>query len=266
MASRSQTKAEAAIQEVISSDRSGASRLKFLQLDLNDLSSVRQAAKKFQEQEQKLDVLWNNAGLGDTPVGTKTKQGIEGNMGVNVVGPLLFTELLMPPLRVAAASAAKASVRVVWTSSWMMEGGSPKGGFNLAELEAGGSKDSHVNYSVSKACNWIICNEIGRRYGKDGIVSVCQNPGNLNTKIYDNQPKWMMFFVNRILYPQIFGAYTELYAGLSGDITQKHQGAYVIPWGRIQESNPRKDIVDAIHNRKGEELWEWCWKQIKEHE
>jgi NAD(P)-dependent dehydrogenase (short-subunit alcohol dehydrogenase family) len=266
MASRSQSKAESAIQDIASSDPSSASHLKFLHLDLNDLHSVRAAAKKFQEQEEKLDVLWNNAGLGGVPIGTKTNQGIEGNIGVNVIGPLLFTELLIPQLLSAAASAPTASVRVVWTSSWMMEGRAPKGGYNLKELESGGSKDSHVNYSVSKACNWFMSHEMGRRYGKDGIVSVCQNPGNLNTRIYDTQPAWMMFFGKRILHPQKLGAYTELFAGLSEVITEKHQGAYIIPWGRIQEVNPRKDIFEAIQKGKGEELWDWCWGKIKTHE
>lgn len=267
MASRTQSKAEEAIKTIVATDPSGVSRLRFLQIDLNDLASVRAAARSFQAQESRLDVLWNNAGIGAVAVGTRTEQGIEADMGVNVIAPLLLTELLMPQLKAAAVSAAKASVRVVWTGSWMMEGGAPKGGYDMKVLEAGGTKDSTLNYSTSKAANFMISSELGKRYGKDGIISVCQNPGNLDTRIYDTQSKFVMFFARRILlHPQKMGAYTELFAGLSGEIEEKHQGAYVIPWGRVQERNPREDIYEAIKQGKGKELWDWCFKQIQAHE
>ncbi|KAM0179204.1 hypothetical protein ACHAPF_003194 [Botrytis cinerea] len=59
------------------------------------------------------------------------------------------------------------------------------------------------------------------------------------------------------------GAYTTLFAGLSKEITEANQGSYIIPWGRVQEINPRKDIYEVIEKGKGKELWEWCEKQIK---
>jgi hypothetical protein len=65
----------------------------------------------------------------------------------------------------------------------------------------------------------------------------------------------MMFFVrNLILHRPKLGGYTELYAGLSPEISEKTPGALIIPWGRIQEQNPRKDIHGAIKNGKGKEL------------
>lgn len=266
MASRSKERAEQAIQGVTSTDPSHASNLKFIHLDLDDLASVRVAAKAFADQESRLDILWNNAGIGSVPVGSKTKQGIEAHMGINVIGPLLFTQLLLPQLRAAASSSIKNSVRVVWTSSFLMENTAPLGGYNLEEIQAGGSKDPLINYATSKAANWMLAVEAGERWGGDGILSVCQNPGNLKTHIYDSHPKLMMFFVNFLLHPPKMGAYTELFAGLSGDITEKEQGCYIIPWGRIQSLNPRKDIYEAMKEGKGKELWDWCEAQIKIHE
>ena len=267
MASRSRARAEEAVKSVVATDPSGAARLKFLHLDLNDLDIVRSAAKTFSEQESRLDVLWNNAGVGAVPVGSKTKQGIEAHMGINVIGPLLLTQLLLPKLQAAAAVSPKNSVRVVWSTSWLMESRAPKGGYRLRDIEKGGTNDSHVNYATSKAANWILADETAKRYGKFGILSVVQNPGNLDTQIYNTQPRLMMFFVrNLILYPPKLGGYTELYAGLSPEITEKMPGAFIIPWGRIQARNPRKDIYQAIDEGKGKELWDWCEKQIKEHE
>lgn len=144
-----------------------------------------------------------------------------------------------------------------------MESRAPKGGYNLQDIEKGGVIDSHVIYATSKAANWIIADEAGKRY--NGIISVVQNPGNLKTQIYHTQPKLMMFFVNRLLHPPKLGGYTELYAGLSPDITEKQQGGLVIPWGRVQARNPRKDIYQALENAKGKELWEWIEAQIEAH-
>lgn len=266
MASRSRERAEEAIKGVTSADPSSAARLKFLHLDLDDQNIVRRAAKTFSEQESRLDIIWNNAGIGAVPVGSKTKQGIEAHMGVNVIAPLLFTQLLLPKLQAAAASSPRNSVRIIWAGSWMMEGRSPTGGYKLEDLEKGGTNDPYINYATSKAANWMLADEAAKRYGKDGIISVVQNPGNLKTHIYDTQPKLMMFFVNNLLlYPPKLGGYTELFAGFSPDITEKHQGGVIIPWGRIQERNPRNDIYEALEKGKGKELWDWCERQIEVH-
>ncbi|TVY81251.1 putative oxidoreductase [Lachnellula suecica] len=249
MASRSKGRTEEAMKEVTSSNPVNASRLKFLHLDLDNLNIVRTAANTFLEQESRLDILWNNAGIGHVPAGSKTKQGIEAHMGVNIVGPLLFTQLLLGPLRAAASSSPKNSVRVIWTGSHFMEVKAPTGGYNLKDIENGGTNDPHINYTSSKAANWMLA-----------------NPGNLKTHIYHTQPALMMFFVNRLfLHRPKLGAYTELFAGLSKEVTEKDQGAYIIPWGRIQPVNPRTDIYEAMEEGKGKKLWKWCEEQIKAH-
>lgn len=71
-----------------------------------------------------------------------------------------------------------------------------------------------------------------------------------------------------MLYPPIKGAYTELYAGWSPDISIDNSGCLVLPWGRIQQ--PRIGLEEAI-KRKDEEgglgiaekFWEWCEKETK---
>lgn len=265
MASRSEERAEKAINDIVSADPSGSARLRFLHLDLNDLNAVRTAAKTFSDQESRLDIIWNNAGIGGVKAGCKTKQGIEAHMGVNIIAPFLFTQLLLPKLQAAAATSPKNSVRIVWTSSCIMEQLSPNGGYNLEDIEKGGTNNAAINYATSKAANWMVADEAGKRYGKDGIISVVQNPGNLNTEIYNTQSKFVMFFVRMLLHPTKLGGYTELYAGFSPEITEEQQGGRIIPWGRVQARNPRKDIHEALEEGKGKELWDWIEAQIKAH-
>jgi retinol dehydrogenase 12 len=67
----------------------------------------------------------------------------------------------------------------------------------------------------------------------------------------------------------VFGAYTELYAGLSSDLSlaKGDQGAWIIPWGR--KDNMRPDMLEEA--KKGEKglggkLWDWCESITKEYE
>jgi len=69
-----------------------------------------------------------------------------------------------------------------------------------------------------------------------------------------------------MLYPARFGAYTELYAGLSKDLTvAKNNGKYIWPWGR--EGGVRRDVQDGTKTKteggsgKADILWEWCEKE-----
>jgi len=66
-----------------------------------------------------------------------------------------------------------------------------------------------------------------------------------------------------LLYPPVFGAYTELYAALSPDLSvAKNQGAYIWPWGLV--GRIRADLqaeCKAEGKGKSEMLWEWCERE-----
>ncbi|KAJ5823188.1 Glucose/ribitol dehydrogenase [Penicillium robsamsonii] len=270
MASRSQTKAEAVIKTITEASKSKntSGKLKFLHLDLNDLLVVKAAAESFAQQEDKLDVLWNNAGTGANMVtiGQRTAQDFEPMIGMHCIATLLFTKLLLPQLRAAATSGENGKTRVIWTSSALAEGGSPPNGLDFDMLDKG-TNNRTDNYGTSKAGTWILSREFARRYAKDGIVSVCLNPGFLKTASFNGTPAAIMFVLNKVLLSDaIYGAYTELYAGLSSDITLENTGSYIIPWGRIRpnEATPRQDLIKAGDSKEeggldyGNKFWVWC--------
>lgn len=72
-----------------------------------------------------------------------------------------------------------------------------------------------------------------------------------------------------LLYEPIYGAYTELFAGLSPELTMAQAGAYIIPWGRIVV--PKKEIADAIKsNEEGgtgvaERFYRWCDDETRKY-
>ncbi|KAL2835586.1 NAD(P)-binding protein [Aspergillus pseudoustus] len=286
IASRSKEKAEVAIKEITTSSSSKSSAtttnsstngtLKFLHFDLNDLRIVKSAAETFAAQESKLDVLWNNAGTGANAVtpGQRTVQGFEPMVGFHCIATLLFTALLLPQLRAAAsASQTPGTTRVVWTSSGLAEAGSSANGIDFSVLEMGTNKATQ-NYGVSKAGTWFLAREFARRFSDDGIVSVCVNPGYLKTASFAGTPAVVMFFLNRLmLSPPVFGAYTQLFAGLSSEVGLENTGSYIIPWGRVRAdaATPRQDLIHAGESVErgglgyGERLWSWCEERWAPH-
>ncbi|KAM0542951.1 hypothetical protein ACHAPJ_012557 [Fusarium lateritium] len=273
MTSRSKDRAEKAIEELMAATPLPANPgvIKFLHLDLGNLESVKLAAETFARQEDRLDILWNNAGTGalGVEVGAKTKQGVEAMVGMHCVAALLFTQLLIPQLRAAVASSPKGSVRVVWTASHLAETASPTNGIEFEKLDKGTS-DRTRNYAVSKIGNWMLGLEMATRHGDEGVISVTLNPGNLKAGSYNGAPAVLMFFLNLlVLHDPKYGAYTELFSGFSPDISPENNGSYIIPWGRIRSDKDytRADLIQAMTPESQGGLgypgkfWDWCEKQ-----
>jgi NAD(P)-dependent dehydrogenase (short-subunit alcohol dehydrogenase family) len=263
MAGRSEERMMNAIRKISSTSPAPATPavLKYLHYNLADLKSIKVAADEFAKQESKLDIMWHNAGIGGSK-GLSTEQKIEGHIGINCVAPLLFTELLLPQLK--AAANANGTARIVWTGSAITEVKAPKGGIDFELIEAGESIDPFPDYASSKVGNYWLAAECAKRYAKDRIISVCQNPGNVKSDFYRHQPSMMMLFVNPILHEPKMGAYTELYSGFSSDITpENNNGSYIWPWGKLVKAHTRADINEGITNGKATKFWEWCQEKFE---
>jgi retinol dehydrogenase-12 len=84
-----------------------------------------------------------------------------------------------------------------------------------------------IRYGISKAGNYLHAVEYAKRYKADGIVSVALNPGNLSSDLYREQGAIIGFLLRHtILHPPVFGAYTEMYAGLSPEVTLERSGEW----------------------------------------
>lgn len=270
IAGRSEVKAREAITRVQSqatATEDSRGKLEFLSIDLSDLASVKPAIELFTTKESRLDVLFNNAAVSLVPVGQITTQGHELTMGTNCLGPLLLTLLLLPILQKTASVSDHNSVRVVWSSSqvvdWVPTGGLERSDWLTPPSSAG------QRYGISKTGNWFLASELARRHVKEHhVLSLTQNPGGLKTNILRNGHWILPWLVAPLIYPAIYGAYTELYCGLSSELTaEEHSGAYILPWGRVHPS-PRQDMLDAMRPQsdggtgRAAEFWDWCDEQI----
>ncbi|KAI0860398.1 NAD(P)-binding protein [Xylaria cubensis] len=272
MACRSEQKTMEAIREIESSvplDESG--ELIFLHLDLANLDAVKASVAAFTSKEEKLDVLFNNAGIMRPPEGSKSDQGYELQLGVNCVGTFLFTKLLTPVLLETAKEAAKGTVRVIWVSSAAIESAfAIKEGIEIDNLEYQRETPIMTKYSISKTGAFFYGTEYAKRHKANGILSIPLNPGLLDSDLWRSQGKLSHKLLKLfVLHPPIYGAYTELFAGLSPDVTAERSGEYVIPWGRFQQ--PRKDLIagskSLVEEGTGvaEKFWQWSEVQVKSY-
>ncbi|KAI1498010.1 short-chain dehydrogenase [Biscogniauxia marginata] len=270
IAGRSEEKARQAIKDIQTAVPAGGS-LEFLHLELDDLSSIKASADSFKAKESKLNVLWNNAGVSQPPLGSVSKQGIELQLATNCLGPFLFTQLLQPLLEAASTenTHAPGSVRVVWTASQVAELSAPSQGIIMSELH-NPPKDITRNYVNSKTGNLFLASEYARRIGSvHAITSVAQNPGAASTNLFRHTP-WIKYLAWPLLYKPRMAALTSLYAGLSKDIRMDNSGCYIIPWGRISQ-NVREDLVNAMKlegeggSGRASEFWEFCGEKIHDY-
>lgn len=297
IAARSEEKANGAIKSIKESSPQSTGSLSFLSLDLADLTTIKASVNAFRAKENQLHILFNNAGVMTPPQGSKTAQGYELQLGTNNIGSFLFTKLLTPTIVATAKQSPKDSVRVVWVSSSAVDFAPKPGGIVLDNLDYHDDKSAGVKYGISKVGNFLHAVEYARRYGADsgdGVVSIALNPGNLTTELVRHR-NWLekKIITSIITHPPVNGAYTELFAGFSDQITtesvktnnwgkfekevstvldtvlctNRPRFVLVVPWGRLAKI--RKDIdAEAKPTSEGgsalaEKFWEWTEEQVK---
>ena len=244
LAGRSEANAQSAISKIKAFPTTSLGELIFLFLSLDDQTTIKPAVEAFTASESRLDVLFNNAGVSLPPRGSVSAQGHELQMATNCLGHYLLTQLLLPTLLHTAKTAPPGTVRVIWTSSMVVDVSAAKSGINISDLTNPPS-DQQKNYVNTKTGNWFLASALADQVGSEGILSVTQNPGNLKTPLLRHAP-WILGFVTApLLYSARMGAYTELWAGLSEDLGIEDGGKYVLPWGRLHPS-PRPDLLAAM--------------------
>lgn len=285
MMARSEEKARKAIDGIRAASPTSSGILRFIRLDLSDLTTIQTTVDEFHRHEKTLHLLFNNAGVGYPEKGSKSKQGYELQLGVNCVGPFALTKLLTPTLVSTAKKSSPASVRVIWVSSSAAEAFSPNGFMeSLPRIE---EKSALDKYSITKLGNYLHAVEFAERHKADSVISVPLNPGALDSEFWRSQGRLVTCLLKAtLLHPPRMGAYTNLFAALSPEVTLEKSGSYgeysgfhprrenhavtngesVAPWGTLWQVS--KDMLEAARpvSRGGsgvaQRFWEWTDAQM----
>lgn len=255
LGARTQRKAENAIADIKKTVPNA--KITWLPLDLANLESISNAAKKFSEQSSRLDVLINNAGVMALPNG-KTSDGFEIQFGTNHIGSFAFTKLLLPTLQSTAKSTGDA--RIVNLSSEAHNFRRNQGiELDTEKMQKLGVWEAYGN---SKFANVLFAREHAKRY--PDIISVSVHPGVIvGTGLYDSTKT--KSFLNKIgVYAMSFvlpdvptGALNQLWA-TTVDKSEIKNGAYHVPIGKFSSGSSK--VADTSRDA---ELWNWTEKELQ---
>ncbi|KAE8960464.1 hypothetical protein PR003_g23870 [Phytophthora rubi] len=176
----------------------GAGTVKFMPVDVSDLSSVHKFCEDFKRTHTGLDLLVNNAGI----VGgsyTKTIDGYELQFATNYLGHFALTAQLFDLLKKSP------SARVVTVSSSLHRQATSI--YDQDKIMAWNEKEygQITTYMVSKLCNLLFTIELDRRLKAariHNVTTAAAHPGYCNTKIHTkgaevNRDSWFWWLVFR---------------------------------------------------------------------
>ncbi len=180
-------------------------QVEFLVLDLQDFASVRTCAAAFLARGLPLHLLVNNAGL----AGGKgfTPSGFELAFGVNHMGHLLLTQLLLERLKGSAPArivtvASRAHIRVSGID-WE------------AVRKPTASRTGFPEYGASKLANVLFSAELGRRLAGTGVNTYALHPGVVASEIWRAVPWPLDVLVKLFMISTEEGAATSVYCATS---------------------------------------------------
>jgi len=236
VAGRSEGKTRAAIDEIVAD--TGNANIDFVQLDLADLASVRNAAKSFLDSGEKLNGLINNAGM----AGTRglSSSGFELAFGTNHVGTFLFTELLLDRLK---ESGPARIVNVASTMHFQANGIDWE-----AVREPTKSRTGLKEYGVSKLANVLHAQELARRLDGTDVTTYSLHPGTVATDVYREVPALLRGPMKLFMKSSTDGAKTTLHCATSPDAARE-TGLY---YDNSKVKTPNKVATPEL----AAELWE----------
>lgn len=215
--------------------------VKGMQVDLEDLDSVRQLAAHFRNQYSQLDVLVNNAGAIFTERGT-TKDGFERTFGLNHLAHFVLTLELLPLLK------ASAPARIINVSSAAQS----QGKLNFDDLMGERRYSAFRAYCQSKLANVVFTYDLAQRLRDADIAVHALHPGVVATGFGLNNEGFLakvVRFAQGLMIRPEQGAKTSVFLATAPEI-QQQTGMY---WAKCK---PRRTRPESYERTVQQRLWQ----------
>jgi NAD(P)-dependent dehydrogenase (short-subunit alcohol dehydrogenase family) len=227
-------------------------RVAVIMLDLADLSSIEKFAARFVEQNNRLDILINNAGVMFPPY-SKTRDGFELQFGTNHLGHYALTGRLLPLILATPHS------RIVTVSSIATR----KGVINFDNLDGSHGYNRMTFYRQSKLANFMFAIELQHRLERAGstAISVTCHPGISATNLVSrgsgkDAGRLIKFLMKLFIQSAEQGALPALFAATNPSLKG---GEYIGPDGPGNHSgNPviTDEAAKLFDQEVATKLWE----------
>lgn len=243
LACRDMTRARIAADEI--RQRSGNGNVVVKKVDLASLKSVRELARDVQENEGRLDILINNAGIMMCQK-WKTEDGFEMQFGVNHLGHFLLTNCLLDLLKKSAPS------RIVTVSSLAHE----KGHIHFDDINLDKEYRREVSYYQSKLANVLFSRELAARLKGTGVTVYSLHPGVIHTELgrylFPTLPLWKRIIAIpclMLIKTPWEGAQTTIYCAVEESIAND-SGLY------YSDCAPKTVAPQALDDVAAKKLWD----------
>lgn len=248
---RNAAKGEAARERLIAA--TGNMDIDLLVADLSSQQSIREMVDTFTSEQQKLNVLLNNAGF----IGLQRREtvdGLEMNFMVNYLAPFMLTHLLLGILQKAAETDGEARVVNISSSA------QAQGKINLDDLQS--EKRYHIMkvYAGSKLALVLASKKFAAVLQGTGITVNCVGPGYIRTSFnakaggiisaINTFPPSKWFIQNVLGKSAADAALTPLYLATSPEVKGR-SGLFYGDYCELQ--TPSRWVDDE---KLGRELWD----------
>ncbi|XP_041829770.1 retinol dehydrogenase 13-like isoform X1 [Melanotaenia boesemani] len=216
-------------------------------LDLASIKSIREFAERIKQEEERVDILINNAGVMRCPA-WKTEDGFDMQFGVNHLGHFLLTNLLLEKLKESAPS------RVINLTSLAHIIGK----IDFEDLNWEKKKfDTKQAYCQSKLANVLFTRELAKRLQGTGVTVNAVHPGVVATELGRHTGLHQSQFSNSVLSPFFsllvkspqLGAQPSIYLAVSEEM-EGVTGQY---YDVMTEKEPAPQALDDETARR---LWQ----------
>lgn len=256
MLNRSEEKSKTAITN-LRSEFGKEAKVKFIQLDLANLASVRQAAEQILQQIPKIEAFISNAAIAQVAKQQLTVDGFESQIGTNHYGHFLLTHLIFERL-------IQSESRIIVVGSGGHKMGQKK--VQLEDMNFDNNYTPHFTYCHSKFAQMMFAYELERRVKSAKLpvsVHVC-HPGAARTTLAQEEANGITKFLLKLLSPFAQsaerGAWPEV---LCATEKKLKEFAYYGPTkrnemvGPVGECNLEKSVLDISQAQK-------LWKESEE--
>ncbi|MGB9006741.1 MAG: SDR family oxidoreductase [Candidatus Aminicenantales bacterium] len=230
---RNKERGEEARAEIIQA--SGNAAVELMLCDLASQRQVRSLASGFKGRYKKLHVLVNNAATVPQHR-TITEDGLETQLAVNHLAPLLLTHLLLDVLRKSAPS------RIINVSSGMHRTAS----LDFDDLQGEKSYRPMKMYAKTKLLNIYFTYELARRLEGTGVTVNCLGPGFTSTDLGRDFSPISRFVMKAFAHKKEIGAQTSVYLASSPEV-ERVTGKYFEKMKDTPTSPPTYDKDIARH-------------------
>lgn len=205
---------------------------------------------RFLDEQNRLDILINNAGVMALPRGVTT-DGFEMQIGVNHMGHFLLTNLLLDTLKASSPS------RIVVLSSLAHYMGT----INREDLNSEKSYNKYRAYCQSKLANVLFVRELAKRLEGTNVTANAVHPGAVKTEL----GRYLIHnAIRQIINPFMYfffktptsGAQTTLCVALDPEL-EKVTGKY------FSDCKIKKEAQAAQDDDTAKWLWEESEKWTK---